>query len=304
MEDKIAAEISEHPGRNIAINIETDEELIAAFSPEVFSSGRFKRAHEGEIIYPFSRKVAIKEFHKKDTDSSSTMAITKQPGKQESKMFISPTLNLVHMDIKVTKEAGILAKKFNEKLEKLQMATFILFRDLYILKVRHITKENKSSMLKLEDLVIADSYIYGQYTKWTSNSGAIEPNAGEVLPAFSHWTWVESNKEKLVCDLQGVFDGRKYWLTDPAIVSPNHQYGCTDIGTLGINNFFLKHQCSELCKLLQIDKNRLHESELLPLLHLSKKDSRYKEEVKVMAANIDLSTQKKLTTIVEVAAVL
>lgn len=76
--------------------------------------------------------------------------------------------------------------------------------------------------------------------------------------AFSHFTYRYSQREKLVCDLQGVLDSSVspavFELTDPVIHFNNTRrrkvYGRTDHGAKGMNKFFETHVCNDLCRLL------------------------------------------------------
>jgi hypothetical protein len=84
----------------------------------------------------------------------------------------------------------------------------------------------------------------------------------EMVPqAFSHFTYFVSNRKVLVCDLQGVLDQSKtpplFELTDPVIhysssKKKRGKYGRTDHGKKGINQFFVTHDCSALCRLLNL----------------------------------------------------
>jgi len=103
--------------------------------------------------------------------------------------------------------------------------------------------------------------IRGEFEKFNSNTGwnsGVDP----ILDAFSHWTWVETGGDKLVCDLQGhrgdgglpyLGDPYYYLLTDPAICSECREYGENDLGKAGINAFFKHHACNEWCDKLGID---------------------------------------------------
>lgn len=69
--------------------------------------------------------------------------------------------------------------------------------------------------------------------------------------------------DQLVCDLQGHREeddglphaGSRYYylLTDPAICTPCHDYGESDIGQAGIDAFFAHHRCNAWCEHLEID---------------------------------------------------
>eukprot|EP00111_Clytia_hemisphaerica_P010941 TCONS_00032060-protein len=81
----------------------------------------------------------------------------------------------------------------------------------------------------------------------------------EVPQAFTHFTYMWSKREKMVCDLQGVLDQAKrlFEFTDPAIhyASQNgrrHVFGRTDKGKNGMLEFFKTHKCNKLCDLLRL----------------------------------------------------
>lgn len=82
-----------------------------------------------------------------------------------------------------------------------------------------------------------------------------------VAQAFSHFTYLSSNRTKVVCDLQGIFDAEKnaLMLSDPAIHChyrhhPDRRciYGDTDCGLKGKNDFFMTHDSCHglLCSLV------------------------------------------------------
>lgn len=81
----------------------------------------------------------------------------------------------------------------------------------------------------------------------------------DLPQAFSHFTYRDSDRQRLVCDLQGTLDASVspavYKLTDPAIHHASRSgrsrvYGRTDHGHTGIRRFFQTHKCNALCKLL------------------------------------------------------
>jgi hypothetical protein len=73
-------------------------------------------------------------------------------------------------------------------------------------------------------------------------------NDADVPQAFSHFSYLYSNRKKLVCDLQGVLtrdaDGSStYELTDPvihysSITGRKNVFGRTDRGKVGMHDFF------------------------------------------------------------------
>jgi len=112
--------------------------------------------------------------------------------------------------------------------------------------------------------VCVEPFLDGFFMKANSNFGFVAKHSPETAEffeaaqAFSHWTWVASEKsisgQLLICDLQGVFEtsegGKKWKFTDPAIHSAagTQRFGQTDLGPQGINAFFFYHVCNEFCR--------------------------------------------------------
>ena len=88
--------------------------------------------------------------------------------------------------------------------------------------------------------VIIEEKIHGHFEKFNSNSGW---SSGHVLPdALSDWSWVHTNGQQLLCDLQGHrSELGDYIFTDPALLSPHGVFGCTDLGAEGISAWFQHH---------------------------------------------------------------
>jgi hypothetical protein len=97
-------------------------------------------------------------------------------------------------------------------------------------------------------LVLQEPFI-SNYEKFNSNSGWANDKYpwARVMQALSHYSYHISNGQRLLCDLQGGVYDHCVILTDPAIMSPNKQYGPTDLGLEGIDNFFAHHVCNEFC---------------------------------------------------------
>lgn len=83
----------------------------------------------------------------------------------------------------------------------------------------------------------------------------------DVAQAFSHFSYINSGKNMLICDLQGVYDNQKriFNFTDPVIHYHDAKkerrrnrgaYGRTDMGQKGIQDFFNSHECNCLCDLV------------------------------------------------------
>ena len=99
----------------------------------------------------------------------------------------------------------------------------------------------------VKEIVTLEPFLGLDFRKFNSNNGYSDPDCGESMPAFSHFSYHESCGELIVCDLQGVKSVDKYMLTDPAINSMKGVYGDTDCGEEGIIKFFENHKCSTLC---------------------------------------------------------
>eukprot|EP00111_Clytia_hemisphaerica_P010935 TCONS_00032054-protein len=85
----------------------------------------------------------------------------------------------------------------------------------------------------------------------------------EVPQAFTHFTYMWSEREKMVCDLQGVLDQAKrlFEFTDPAIhyrssSGRRYVYGRTDKGRKGMSDFFKTHKCNNVCKALNLSSEQ------------------------------------------------
>jgi hypothetical protein len=80
----------------------------------------------------------------------------------------------------------------------------------------------------------------------------------DVPQAFSHFSFVNTKRTLLVCDLQGVLSAghpRKFELTDPVIHKKAGRLqswflGRTDRAKKGFRAFFETHKCNDLCKAL------------------------------------------------------
>ena len=105
-----------------------------------------------------------------------------------------------------------------------------------------------------------EAYVGGSnYTKFNSSFACIPESRdyelNVICQAFSHYTWITSGKQLLVCDLQGKRDGSGVILTDPVIhdsVSVLH-HGATNLGEKGIHRFFQLHKCNDICRAMQLE---------------------------------------------------
>ena len=97
------------------------------------------------------------------------------------------------------------------------------------------------------------------YKKWSGNYGFVnEPHYSPLLAAFSDWSYVITENYLIVVDLQGVDRENKYILTDPSIHCQDPKFGNTNLGKVGIEQFFKTHKCSEICAAMRLPKNKRH----------------------------------------------
>ncbi|KUJ22179.1 kinase-like protein [Mollisia scopiformis] len=88
------------------------------------------------------------------------------------------------------------------------------------------------------------------FEKFNSNSGwaaNIGGEWGEAMQALSHFSYHNSNRHFLLCDLQGGVYRNGYVLSDPVIMSQAQDCGPADLGQPGINSFFQRHRCGRFC---------------------------------------------------------
>ncbi|XP_038062561.1 eukaryotic elongation factor 2 kinase-like [Patiria miniata] len=113
------------------------------------------------------------------------------------------------------------------------------------------TRDRVTNVIPSNASLLVERYLEGDYVKFTSNTGFVDPENGALPAAFSHFTYHASEGEILVSDLQGVMSDTRYTFTDPAVLSGGTElgvYGPTDLGKFGIIRFFKSHSCNELCK--------------------------------------------------------
>lgn len=165
-------------------------------------------------------------------------------------------IRLCKLDIKAQELAREIIEKFNA-------ANFVP-KTIYarvgrLAKSKKNRKDNKGLINIVKgEMMLIERMIEGQYEKFNSNTGWSK--SGFALPNFlSHWSYVQSKGNYLLCDLQGHRGNPKsmqidstnmyYVLTDPVILSKRQgQFGCADLGPRGIQKWFSRHECNDLCK--------------------------------------------------------
>eukprot|EP00667_Euglena_gracilis_P002525 EG_transcript_2526 len=88
--------------------------------------------------------------------------------------------------------------------------------------------------------------IEGRYVKHNNNSGLLLDRQKErnTPQAFSHFSYVHSNQQYVIIDIQGVGDT----YTDPQVHSADCKgFGLGNLGQKGIDAFLASHRCNNVC---------------------------------------------------------
>ncbi|CAK86488.1 unnamed protein product (macronuclear) [Paramecium tetraurelia] len=105
---------------------------------------------------------------------------------------------------------------------------------------------------------IAERYFEGEFVKYNNNYGYVNQensDLNKIANSFSVYSFVKSNFNYLICDIQGV----KCCFTDPAICTmKNHRLEPTDLGQEGIAQFqvsfnLVKNTCKEVLQILDLN---------------------------------------------------
>lgn len=195
------------------------------FNLNKFSEGRFRTVHMGTWVRPKSKEgqqCVVKHLKSSYTWKQTDWDTTER----------------------IYKEAKELANQFNS-FTKTQKP--IIFTDVSVLRCQET--DHTTAAPRLNEYIIVEDFIPGQYVKWCNNYGSWSPGNAQNIQAFVHWSWYHSRGKKMVADLQGVSYSNKYVLTDPAILSLTpEEYGCTDMGPEGMALMLLTHTYNSICK--------------------------------------------------------
>ncbi len=105
-----------------------------------------------------------------------------------------------------------------------------------------------------KEMVLVEPMIHN-FEKFNSNSGWTPKENNpwvNVMQALSHYSYHSSQRQVLLCDLQGGIYKDGFIITDPVIMSLTTEYGPTDLGPTGMSTFFARHRCNQYCSELWI----------------------------------------------------
>lgn len=109
--------------------------------------------------------------------------------------------------------------------------------------------------------ILVEPYVHGlrRYNSYSGRAGESTRTHEKVVQALSHFSYVWSRGQWVLCDLQGAVQGdggKTIVLTPPRIMSMTRgTFGCRDLGREYVQRFFERHECSGICKHLPTPKN-------------------------------------------------
>jgi hypothetical protein len=165
-------------------------------------------------------------------------------------------------DLLAQSRASRYAKSFNSKYSEV-LVKQPKFLESFLIKFKLSSyAKNASNPRKYGFL---EPFVEGKFKKYNNNYNYVHRDTFEnqticraTPQAFSHYTYLRSNGEEIVVDLQGIND----FYTDPQIhTTEGSKYGMGNLGRDGIEAFFKTHSCNNICQMIGLDKNRLYSKE-------------------------------------------
>ena len=198
---------------------------------------------------PFSAGAQHIAYHARDKSSGERYVIKESKYKMSTEDKTSEYLTAVQINGLAT----VYADNFNaEKPPDVP--------EVYFVEVQYFQHFKVSDGYTAQESYLCEKYIDGSYYKFNTNNGWVTPNTDLpscTLQAFSHYSWAKSKKKLVICDLQGVVQGNKIFLTDPAIhcidyMALQPKTGGSNLGHPGIKKFFFTHKCNEVCQKMEL----------------------------------------------------
>jgi elongation factor 2 kinase len=94
----------------------------------------------------------------------------------------------------------MLAKLYGEMFNALDPPKKVDFLQVFLIEFPD--REDKP-------IFLVERFIDGEYTKHNSNNGFVGVDGRRTPQAYSHFTWVASNREMIIVDIQGVSKRRR-----------------------------------------------------------------------------------------------
>ena len=216
--------------------------VYAEFKPKFFDQGTFRYCYRGTI---------------KDLDGDEITTIDFPSGECVVKVYKDGSFTQDYLlDFIGSQYAYQQAIIFNNVIGIPNKINFILpyagsvdllagFKLFGLFKVS--TNDDSKKHLSPDMKVAIEPFLDGEYIKFSSNTGYENPDFDAYIPAFSHFTWIQSKGTRVVLDVQGIFKNGRYYLTDPACQSIDQKFGNSDLGGMGLCKFVLCHKHNNIC---------------------------------------------------------
>jgi len=203
---------------------------------------------------PFARGSLRMAYHMTGLEAFAT-----QSSVSRSKSKLSSSSSSSETAKEVTYVAKISIDPFEEKEAYLQDVKMQILCKHYAAKYNTYNPPKhidfiKAWLLELLDrpgrpLAGVERFIEGPYRKHNNNFGYVSEEERNTPQAFSHFTYEVSNKQLLICDIQGVGD----CYTDPQCHSVDGLgYGKGNMGVRGFTKFLSTHRCNAICRYLKL----------------------------------------------------
>lgn len=154
--------------------------------------------------------------------------------------------------IAVSEKARFLAQNFKNEFPKTKTIKFVMpcIAEMDSISVfntpfRYIKGYEKQ--LAETEHVLIEELIEGEFRTFIDSKGTICQES-EFLNTFVHYSYVESNGDLVLCNIEGVDGDKNVKLSTATIHSRNRTFGSRDQGEQGILNVFRNHKCNNTCK--------------------------------------------------------
>jgi hypothetical protein len=154
--------------------------------------------------------------------------------------------------VAVSEKARLLSQNFKNEFPKTKTIKFVMpcLAEMDSISVfntpfRYIKGYEKQ--LAETEHVLIEELIEGEFHTFIDSKGAVCQES-EVLNTFVHYSYVESNGDLVLCNIEGVQSDTNVKLSTATIHSRNRTFGSRDQGEQGILNVFKNHKCNNTCK--------------------------------------------------------
>ncbi|EFP78588.2 alphaK A4 [Puccinia graminis f. sp. tritici CRL 75-36-700-3] len=227
---------------SLSTQLQTEPITLRIFRDVIIGQGSMRRALKAEvksisedgaeIISNYVAKIRYKE----NLSSLSSHA-------NDAMMYEASGL-LLRKFKSIIAESNRVEQQFKQRAKKMEI-------------VRHAVVATGDTQFPSEVFFLEEA-LEGTYVKYSSNidfdvaedQPGMEPRICRLMNAFTHWSYVESKGNSLICDLQGVGP----ILTGPQIIDLDHtQWADGNNAKEGISMFIKNHICNEFCIQLRLE---------------------------------------------------